>query len=236
MEGIEINLDYVGAHRDIALLRVRGYVDTTTSPELQRVMSRILDEGKHQLIVDLSAVNYVSSAGWGVFVGEIRALRDGGGDLKITQMPTEVFEVFEMLEFNRILTTYDSVEEAIDDFDFCRGLDLTQSLVTTEVKSRPPESDSITVEPIAPEPHIPVSRDRLTSSHIIAVEDPDLPLVEKIKKLVIENPVSGTWSIKRSLYSPRFGYTKIGYFKLKSLMKKLNLDTRAKRYRYFRSR
>jgi len=69
-----------------------------------------------------------------------------------------------------------------------------------------------------------------------AVDDADLPLTEKIKKLALESPAIGPWSIKRLLYSPRFGYTKIGYFKLRSVMRKLGLDSKAKRYRYFRSR
>jgi anti-anti-sigma factor len=236
MEGIEINVANVGAQRDIILLRVRGYVDTTTSPELQRTISRILDEGRYQLIVDLSAVNYVSSAGWGVFVGEIRGLRENGGDLKLTHLTAEVFEVFEMLEFNRILATYDSLEEAMDDFDFCRGLDVTQSLVTIEAKSIPMEPDSVSVKPVKPEPPQLVRKDQSRSSHGPRIDDADLPLAEKIKKLVVENPISGTWSIKRSLYSPRFGYAKVGYFRLRSLMKRLNLDSKAKRYRYFRSR
>lgn len=236
MEGIEINVDNVGTHRDIAFLRVRGYVDTTTSPELQKSISRILDEGRFQLIVDLSAVNYVSSAGWGVFVGEIRGLRENGGDLKITQMTAEVFEVFEMLEFNRILTTYDSLEEAMDDFDFCRGLDLSQSLLTVRAASLPDEPDSVAVEPAISELHSPVHKEASRLARGPKVDDADLPLTEKIKKLVVENPISGIWSIKRSLYSPRFGYTKVGYFKLRSLMKRLNLSTKSKRYRYFRSR
>ena len=239
MEGIEININQIGARRDITLLRVRGYVDTTTSPELQRTISQILDDGNYQLIVDLSAVNYVSSAGWGVFVGEIRGLRENGGDLKITHMAPEVFEVFEMLEFNRILTTYDSLEEAMDDFDFCRGLDITQSLVTFEAKSFRSEPDSVTVKSVTPEPPSQpqlLRKESYRNTQSQKFDDADLPLTEKIKKLVVENPVIGTFSIKHALYSPRFGYTRVGFFKLRSILKRLNLDTKTKRYRYFRSR
>lgn len=132
MDGIEIAVDRIGVFHDIALLRVRGYVDTTTSPELQRLLLQTIEEGICQFIVDLGFVNYVSSAGWGVFVGEIRGLREKGGDLKIIQMTPDVFEVFEMLEFNRILASYDSLEEAIDDYEISRGLDL-RSLVTIRV-------------------------------------------------------------------------------------------------------
>ncbi len=242
MDGIEITLDRVGALRDIGLFRVRGYVDTTTSPELQRMLTEIIHDGVTQIIIDLGAVNYVSSAGWGVFVGEIRGLREQGGDLKIIQMIPEVNEVFEMLEFNRILTCYDSLEEAIDDYDFCQGVDLRASLAegTAAHKVAPVwETDRVVENPAEYIP--PANKESRTNRNFTiargrGIDDVDLPLNEKIKKLVTENPLMTPWGIKRQLNSPRFGYTRIGFFKLRGILKRLGLETRAKRYRFYRSR
>lgn len=242
MDGIEISMAKVGLLRDICLFRVRGYVDTTTSPELQRIINQVIEEGINQIIVDLGAVNYVSSAGWGVFVGEIRGLREQGGDLKIVQMIPEVYEVFEMLEFNRILTCYDSLEEAVDDYDFCHGLDLkTAYTVQADLTAHPEKWQSNQKVEDAGEFLPPPVREGGGGRHITIargrmIDDVDLPLNEKIKKLVTENPLMGPWSIKRQLNSPRFGYTRIGYFKLRGIMKRLGLDTKAKRYRFYRSR
>ncbi|HOC90721.1 MAG TPA: hypothetical protein PKI90_14345, partial [bacterium] len=69
-----------------------------------------------------------------------------------------------------------------------------------------------------------------------SIDDIDLPLNEKIKKLVVENPLMTPFGIKRQLNSPRFGYTRIGFFKLRGILKRLGLETRAKRYRFYRSR
>ena len=242
MDGIEITVDRVGALRDIGLFRVRGYVDTTTSPELQRVLTESIHDGVTQIIIDLGAVNYVSSAGWGVFVGEIRGLREHGGDLKIIQMIPEVNEVFEMLEFNRILTCYDSLEEAIDDYDFCQGVDLRASYVEREKGIKPApvwETDRVVENPVDYIP--PANKENRNTRNITiargrSVDDVDLPLNEKIKKLVTENPLMTPWGIKRQLNSPRFGYTRIGFFKLRGILKRLGLETRAKRYRFYRSR
>ncbi|HOT96794.1 MAG TPA: STAS domain-containing protein [bacterium] len=242
MDGIEITVDRVGALRDIGLFRVRGYVDTTTSPELQRQLTEIIQEGVTQIIIDLGAVNYVSSAGWGVFVGEIRGLREQGGDLKIIQMIPEVNEVFEMLEFNRILTCYDSLEEAIDDYDFCQGVDLRASMMEQNGRtSAAPlwETDRAVENPADFLP--PVVKESRTARTITVargrtIDDVDLPLNEKIKKLVTENPLMTPFGIKRQLNSPRFGYTRIGFFKLRGILKRLGLETKAKRYRFYRSR
>ncbi len=241
MDGIEITKNRVGALRNICLFRVRGYVDTTTSPELQRTLSQVIEEGIYQIIVDLGAVNYVSSAGWGVFVGEIRGLRERGGDLKIVQMLPEVYEVFEMLEFNRILTCYDSLEEAVDDYDFCHGLDLKNSYLLKPSLATTTDSWQSDRVPEEVGDLFSASRDNRNPRHVTVarsrmIDDVDLPLNEKIKKLVIENPIMGAWGIKRQLNSPRFGYTRIGFFKLRAIMKRLGLDTKAKRYRFYRSR
>lgn len=238
MQGIDIKIDHVGALKDIALFRVNGYVDTTTSPELQKFLTQSIDSGLVQYVIDMSAVHYVSSAGWGVFVGEIRNLRESGGDLKIVQMTPEVIEVFEMLEFNRILSHYDSLEEAIDDFDYGRGIDFHQLAAALAAA---PEDHSLVREraSIAGEDQIieqataPMTRRHSPKARL---DDADLPLNEKIKRVVIDNPHMGAWGIRKALYSPRFGYAKIGYFKLRTILGKLDLETKEKRYRYFRSR
>jgi anti-sigma B factor antagonist len=243
MDGIEIAVDRIGVFHDIALFRVRGYVDTTTSPELQKLLLQTIEEGVCQFIVDLGFVNYVSSAGWGVFVGEIRGLREKGGDLSIIQMTPDVFEVFEMLEFNRILQSYDSLEEAIDDYEISRGLDVRSMLTVKVDVSR--SKDAWTQDSVLEDstPTLPLLNIDSRAGHRTAMSNsrrqPDeieLPLTEKVKKLVTENPLMGPWALKRQLYSPRFGYTRVGYFKLRSLMKRIGLDSKAKRYRFYRSR
>ena len=75
MEGIEISQGKVGTRRDIALLNVKGYVDTMTCSTLLNQITDNLNAGILHVIVDMAQVNYVSSAGWGVFVGEIKGIQ-----------------------------------------------------------------------------------------------------------------------------------------------------------------
>ncbi len=243
MEGIQLRTSQVGAAGTVTLLRVKGYVDATTAPELHKAVTRLLQEEHYQIVVDLSAVNYISSAGWGVFVGEIRTIRESGGDLKIVHMTPEVREVFEMLEFNRILTSYDSLDEAIDDFDVCAGYDLAKS-VRREVAA----STDFDLQPAVrlPAPAATKAAPAREETQPVALpqsptfgrpaEAIDLPLTEKVRKIVLENPNNGAWGVMRALNSPRFGYTRLSYFKVRGILKRLNLDTKEKRYRFYRSR
>lgn len=240
MQGIELNLSRIGARGDIALVRIRGYIDTTTSSEVSSQLNKLINDENYLIIIDMGGVNYVSSAGWGVFVGEIRRIRENGGDLKIVHMTPDVYEVFEMLEFHRILEYYDNIEEAVNDFDICIGLDITKSIQHHAAES---PADSAVAS-------LPISRTVAKASsskgdHKLRSQQPfkkpqvneaTLPLVEKIKLLVIEDPNDGAWQIKKKLNSQRFGFENVGFLKIRDILKKYNMETQEKRYRFFRSR
>ncbi|RPI02945.1 MAG: anti-sigma factor antagonist [Calditrichaeota bacterium] len=246
MEGIEIQEYKVGVLQDIALLKTFGYIDTNTSAELQKVINQTIENGYYQMIIDMASVQYVSSAGWGVFVGEIRRLKEKGGDLKITQMSPEVNEVFEMLEFHQILAAYDRLEEAIEDYDFCRDLhSMSFPFRSTEIVEQPSRQQAIKMGEESPVTtqvlsSLPTAQDSnyysFTRTKSVEVDEKKLPINEKIKKIVLENPLLGLWSIRKTLFSPRFGYTKLTLLQLYSLLKRLNLHSKAKRLRYYRSR
>ncbi len=117
MNDININCSTVGDNNDISLVTVKGYLDTTTSVELEEALKKLLKRDSYRIVIDLSGVNYISSAGWGIFISEIKTIRENGGDLKLAAMVGDVYEVFELLEFQSILESYDSVDDAVNNFD-----------------------------------------------------------------------------------------------------------------------
>lgn len=116
MEGINVSFSKPQSNPEVSVLSVQGYVDTTTSAELEESLKRLLKKGRYNIVIDLAGVNYISSAGWGIFISEIKSIRENGGDLKLAAMVPDVYEVFELLEFQTILESYDSVEEAVAAF------------------------------------------------------------------------------------------------------------------------
>jgi len=240
MQGIEISVNKIGARGDIALVKIKGYIDTNTSTELNGALSELLNKGLCQFIIDMGGINYVSSAGWGVFVGEIRGIREQGGDLKIVQMTPDVYEVFAMLEFNKILDYYETIEESINDFDISMGLDITRSVERKPISIKKDEV-TITAPPLkAAQRTSAGDKDKKNKKWSAAtkpkVNEASLPLIEKIKHIIIDNPNKNMLEIKKVLSLPRFGGVKINLLKLRGLLKQHNLETREKRHRFFRSR
>jgi len=116
IDDISISFSKPEINPDVSIISVRGFVDTTTSGELEESLKRLLKQGQFSIVVDLGGVNYISSAGWGIFISEIKEIRENGGDLKLASMIGEVYEVFELLEFQTILESFDSVDEAVTSF------------------------------------------------------------------------------------------------------------------------
>jgi anti-sigma B factor antagonist len=101
---------------DIILLKLHGLVDSGTAQFLEDKFNELVNSDNVKIVVDLQNVDYVSSAGWGIFVGEIKGIRQRDGDVKLAGMRNDVREVFDLLEFNTLLTPYISNEEACSAF------------------------------------------------------------------------------------------------------------------------
>lgn len=101
---------------DIKVVHCKGYIDTTTSSQLENTMTDLLTAKKYKIVMDLSEVDYISSAGWGIFISEIKNIRKNKGDLKLVSMKPEVMEIFELLDFTNILEYYKTTDEAAKKF------------------------------------------------------------------------------------------------------------------------
>jgi anti-sigma B factor antagonist len=109
---IAIDITHHPQNKDITLLAVRGQIDTLTAPEFRSKLLSLLMDKKFKLIIDLDGVDYIGSAGWGIFISEIKQIREQKGDLVLAGMNPGVLEVYHSLEFGSILKAYPTVESA----------------------------------------------------------------------------------------------------------------------------
>jgi anti-sigma B factor antagonist len=112
MENIKISVYESGRNENISVVRVDGVIDTLTAGKLEEVLERLLLRNRHCIILDLAGVDYISSAGWGIFISRIKEIRSHSGDIKLANMVPNVQEIYELLEFDNILAAYDNVNGA----------------------------------------------------------------------------------------------------------------------------
>ncbi len=236
MEGIQTTIKFTGPNDSIAVIKVGGYIDTTTSSELERALGSLLKKDQYRIIVDLADVDYISSAGWGIFISEIKGIKQNRGDLKLVRMIPEVYEVFELLEFHYILKAYDTLEDAVDAFVKEAGDDLkpTAKAVMDELadKSQAQPAAKATL-PQKKTDTTRVSVEEDIHDDIVQVEDEDKNSVEAyIRAIVAKHPHFGSWQIKKMLNTAQYSYTKIGWFEIRKKLKEMNLLSKSERYDY----
>ena len=117
MRSLEYKIERIGPKQSIAVLSLDGYVDSATSLDMDEAIDSILRQGVYQVVVDLTKVGYISSAGWGVFISKIKDIRENRGGLKIAGMRPDVRDVFDLLGFGHIIEAHASVEEAVRSFE-----------------------------------------------------------------------------------------------------------------------
>ena len=202
-------MEKVGPQSDISIIRVGGYIDTTTSSELERALDSILKAGVFRVIIDLGNVDYISSAGWGIFISEIKGIRERGGDLKLARMIPDVYEVFELLEFHYILKAFDTIEAAIKEFDKERGVVTLQNGEEKEIAEK-----AETLKAAAEESE--------NNSEQNGMRD-------KIKQVALENPKWGAAKIAKELNTEKYGFLRVGTLSVWKFLREMNLGNKKQR-------
>ncbi len=83
-------------------LSLEGRLDTTTAPELEKVIKSSLG-GVTELTIDMSSLDYLSSAGLRILLGAQKTMNKQGS-MKVTHVNETIMEIFEVTGFVDILT------------------------------------------------------------------------------------------------------------------------------------
>jgi anti-sigma B factor antagonist len=209
MKGIDVYVEEAAQNRGVSLLRVSGYVDTTTSPDLERRLQALLREKRYHVVVDLARVEYISSAGWGIFISEIREIREQGGDLKLAGMIPDVREVFDLLEFENILQSYPDADLAVSSFG---------PIVPANTPATDSQGSGGTGPGVATNgPTVPQRSETVLT-------DEDL-----VREVARKHPEYGLMRIQKELRRAEHGGRELNPVQLYVLLRKLELDTRERR-------
>lgn len=98
---------------DVVILRPVGRLDSTSSPELEKVLTDSLAAGTKRLVFDFSDLDYISSAGLRVVLLAGKRLRPPHGKMVLVGMREIVKEVFAMSGFLTLFAVADTVEAGI---------------------------------------------------------------------------------------------------------------------------
>lgn len=105
---MEVNIE---TKKDIVYITIQGSVDSNTAGNLQaQIMEKLSDA--HKVIMDLSAVDYLSSAGLRVLLMLYRQLNGNGGKVLLVGVSDEICDIMSMTGFINFFELYHTLEEA----------------------------------------------------------------------------------------------------------------------------
>ena len=101
---------------DITTISVKGSVDALTAAELTKIINQQIEEGRVNLVIDLTGLEFMSSAGLRSLLGAVKESRSHGGDLRIASTNLGIDKVLKMSGFRNIAKVFTSQEEAVASF------------------------------------------------------------------------------------------------------------------------
>ncbi len=200
----------------VQIIRIEGFLDTTTSRSLAKKLDELIDQEAYKIVIDLEAVDYISSPGWGIMVGDIRRIRENGGDLKLARLKPEVYEIYTLLGLDSFIESYDSVEEAC-----ARFAELPLAIEQPIEANLPEEEIAESVGPEESKELMETVEVREISEVVSPVAKRRLSLIEMVQEIIEEHPTYNTWKVKRELDTERYNYTRASWFKVYRELRRL---------------
>lgn len=112
MEGIRLEIEL----RDIAgtkVLDVAGEIDVYTATQFREAVNEIIAGGQKHLVIDMKAVTYMDSSGFGALLSATRRVRPEGGTINLVKCNTSIDRILKITKLNTVFATFDNLEDAI---------------------------------------------------------------------------------------------------------------------------
>jgi len=96
------------------ILMLHGEVDASNSVILDKEIQLLLETDSKSILIDGTNLDYISSAGLGVFISYLEDFTDKGISFSIYGLKNQVFEVFKILGLDQLIPIYEGKNEAFD--------------------------------------------------------------------------------------------------------------------------
>jgi len=95
-----------------SIISVSGDIDAYHSPKLKEEMEKYIKGEAKNIILDLTDVPYIDSAGLGTLVSILRESRNYKKELKLVGLRKNIKRIFEMTRLDKIFLIFDTIEES----------------------------------------------------------------------------------------------------------------------------
>lgn len=99
--------------KDIPVVAAKGRIDAVTAAEFEKKLAELISSGERAILVNMSELAYISSAGLRSILATAKKLKAEKGEMMFTGLKGPVEEVFKISGFYTIFTIFESEEAAL---------------------------------------------------------------------------------------------------------------------------
>lgn len=93
--------------------KIGGSMDTASAPRFQEEMEGRIKDGGKEFVVEVSELEYITSAGLRAILAVAKKVKADGGDICFCGLGGMVKEVFEMSFFTQMFTIHETLDQAL---------------------------------------------------------------------------------------------------------------------------
>jgi anti-sigma B factor antagonist len=101
---------------NVLVVDVVGDLDARSAGDLKLTLNEKIENGSVWVLINLSEVPYMDSAGLGVLVSGLKNTNRQNGDLRLWGLQPDVRNIFELTRLNKVFQIFDSEETALASF------------------------------------------------------------------------------------------------------------------------
>jgi anti-sigma B factor antagonist len=116
MAADDFKIDVQNTDKGVVLVSIDGYLDAHTFERLEQTMAELFNRKQFNIVVDLSGVEYISSAGAGVFIHALNESHENKGNIVLMKPTANVREVFDLLGLTLFFQIVDDKVAALANF------------------------------------------------------------------------------------------------------------------------
>ena len=102
--------------KGVNVVRLSGRFDAQSAGQVDEGLQKAVADGGNTLVIDMSCVEYISSAGLRVLLSTAKRLNSSAGKLALCGLQPYVLEVFDVAGFTSIFRIQPDVMAALDGF------------------------------------------------------------------------------------------------------------------------
>lgn len=100
----------------VSLVTVAGRIDSSTASEFEGALKGVMEGGQHNILLELSGVNYMSSAGLRAMVSTMRECKRNRGEVRLAEPSERVTEVLSLAGLDSLFEVFNDKTAGVGSF------------------------------------------------------------------------------------------------------------------------